>query len=98
MRSKLLHGARQRANLRRVSRDVGITVELRAELRESRLPLPAGGLLGGSYQAVAEIVEVGRAVTRNGTLLDSVVVLVTVVDDTTRYGTVRATYLFKRAS
>jgi hypothetical protein len=54
--------------------------------------------VGGSYETSAEIVEVGRSTMRNGTLLDRVVILVTVVDSDARRGSVRATYLFKRAS
>ncbi|MET0931046.1 MAG: hypothetical protein ABWX74_16110 [Aeromicrobium sp.] len=54
--------------------------------------------VGGAYRTTAEIVDAGRSTMRDGTLLDRVAVLVTVLGEDGPYGSVRATYLFKRGS
>jgi hypothetical protein len=64
------------------------------ELEQTR-PL----LVGGTYRTTAEIVDVARKTTRDGSTLDSVVVFVEVHDEIGEpCGSVTGTYLFKRGA
>ncbi|PYE12447.1 hypothetical protein DFR67_12231 [Williamsia limnetica] len=60
---------------------------------EQRHPLE----VGSTYRTTATITDTGRRTTRDGSVLDSVTVVVTVFDDTERdMGSVESVYLFKR--
>lgn len=59
---------------------------------EQELPLR----VGGSYRVEAAITDVGRSTMRDGTTLDKVTVRTELFGDSTRYGAVSSTYLFKR--
>jgi hypothetical protein len=59
---------------------------------EQELPLR----VGDSYRVDAAITDVGRSTMRDGSTLDKVTVLVELLHDGTRHGTVASTYLFKR--
>ena len=54
--------------------------------------------VGGRYQSTAEITEVGSRTTRDGSRLDSVVVVVQLRDVQGLVGSITSTYLFKRGA
>jgi hypothetical protein len=60
---------------------------------EQRHPLE----VGATYRSTATITDIGRRATRDGSILDSITVLVTLYDaDDRNMGSVDSVYLFKR--
>lgn len=54
--------------------------------------------VGGHYSTTAQVTGVGRKASRDGSILDSVIVTVRVLDGETACGNVTSAYLFKRGS